>query len=354
VTTASSDVLDGVIDEYERLLRASGSQLMENPDVWEQAKRQALRILHGVIGDDDHVADLGFARAIQGIHPSESFEAAGLLFEAALPALAADGGPADRLGGERELALELNRALMDALVSSSRTYYDFLLDRLHRAQAEERRRVARDLHDHAAHALGVALQSLELHELYAQSDRAKSAAKLRTAKDAVDEAFDVIRRIASEMQTGLTASGLEPALESYLRTVVPPDVMAELRVDKEIRGLAGGTAEQLYLVLREAIHNVILHARATRLAVELELTGSRLRCTVADNGIGFGYDANRPADDRGVGLTSMRERVEALNGSLVISGARGGGAIVKVVVPLPGPERPARREPSAGTALGRR
>ena len=353
MTTASPDVIDGIIGEYERLLRASDSQLLASPDVWVQARRQAVGILCGVIGGGDHVTDLGFARAIQGIHPSESFAAAGLLFEAALPVLAGTDGPTTPGGGDvRELALTLNKALMEALVASARTYYDFLLDRLHRAQAEERRRVARDLHDHAAHALGVALQSFELHELYAKTDSDKSAAKLRTAKEAVDEAFDVVRRIASEMQTGLTASGLEHALASYLRTVVPPGVEVELRVDKEVSALTGGTAEQLYLVLREAIHNVILHARATRLAVGLELAGSRLHGTVADNGVGF--DASRLADHGGVGLTSMRERVEALNGSLTISGAKDGGALVAVVVPLPGAERPARREPSADTARGRR
>ncbi|MFL6114528.1 MAG: sensor histidine kinase [Catenulispora sp.] len=345
-------VIDDVIDGYERLLREHNSQLLDSSDIWRQARRQAADILRGVVGADDHVTDLGLARALQGIHPSESFRAAGQLFEAALPVLARDGSPIRSDADVREVALNLNKALMEALICGAQTYYDFLLDRLHRAQAEERRRVARDLHDRAAHALGVALQSLELHDLYAQTDHDKSVAKLRTAKDAVNEAFEVVRRIASEMRSGLAADGLENALASYLRAVASPGIEVEVHVDPEVSGLTGGVAEQFYLVLREAIRNVMLHARATRLEVKLEIAGSQLRGLVVDDGIGF--VADQVADGRGVGVTSMRERVEALNGSLGIRGGDRGGTVVEVAVPLPAGKWPKQREPEPGPTTPRR
>jgi signal transduction histidine kinase len=88
--------------------------------------------------------------------------------------------------------------------------------------------------------------------------------------------------------------------------------------------------EELYRIAQEALHNVVKHARARQVEVRLSSGSNGTRLEVRDDGVGFQTDRARPGS--GMGLSSMRERAEALGGSFQIHSGPGSGTRVEVVV----------------------
>jgi signal transduction histidine kinase len=211
---------------------------------------------------------------------------------------------------------------------------------------EERRRIARELHDRTAHAVRVALQDLELHEVYAGTDPAAAAAKLDSAKDALRETLDTIRRLCGELRAAVGPDGLEATLRRYLEAQVPPAVRVRLSVGGEVDLLPRAASEELYLALREAIRNAVQHSGLTELQVELAggLAGSTagVSARVRDNGAGF--DPEAAAGSAGVGLRSMRERLEALGGTLAVASEPSSGTEVEFWLPWTDVPRQAQRQ----------
>jgi signal transduction histidine kinase len=91
--------------------------------------------------------------------------------------------------------------------------------------------------------------------------------------------------------------------------------------------------EEVYLTLREAIRNALMHSSATRLDVALAISKSWLNARVSDTGRGFSVEQTMKAG-RGIGLYSMRERVQLLGGTLQLSSALGCGTTVDISIPL--------------------
>jgi PAS domain S-box-containing protein len=211
-----------------------------------------------------------------------------------------------------------------------------------RAEASERERIGRELHDRVAHTMGVAHQSLQLHAAYAQSDPTRAAEKLNLATEATKTALDQTRDLSTQLArrgTEETRDGLGAALRDLLDTHVPPGVEAKLSVADE-SSVPPPTAEQAYLVMREAVRNALAHSGCTRIEVSLEVDDAGLRGRVEDDGSGFDpHGGGR--DDRtdggpatGVGLRSMRERMELLGGRLDVSSEPGRGTAVEMRAPL--------------------
>ena len=208
-----------------------------------------------------------------------------------------------------------------------------------RAQEEERRRIARDMHDVVLQDLSGVLQSLRLVHL--RSRRAgldldlgeelatlgRAASGLRSAiydlrheregsfAESVESLVELNRQLAPEREIAL-------AIEERLRETLPPEVGVEL-----------------LRVLREALTNVRRHSRAGRVEVRLWTEGETMVAEVADDGRGFDPAAARG----GVGLVGMRERAEAVGGELEVSSRPGDGTKVTVRVPLGGGTRAPQR-----------
>jgi signal transduction histidine kinase len=273
-------------------------------------------------------AEIGTSRAAMQVPPAESLYAASVLFEVALPVLAKtlDG----RAGGALELALTLQQSIMRRVGLASVAYVNFLLQRLQICQHEERRRVARELHDRPAHGLGVGLQSLELHDLYASTDPRRAATRLLVARDAVREALETIKTIAANLRDSLGQRSLDEALTAYLEEAAPPDIDTSVEVAGRLEAVPAAVSEEVYLVLREALHNALLHAGPAALDVAVTVEGSALRAEVTDDGSGF----DPTTRSEGIGLASMRERVELLGGSVDVSSGIGRGTRVRALIPL--------------------
>ena len=198
-----------------------------------------------------------------------------------------------------------------------------------RALLVERDRIARDLHDE----LGSRLTALALRAELARQTESNSAASLQTlASDSralAEQMRDVIWAVDPEGDSleAFTAH-LSGRAEDFLGIadvrlrLVLPDVLPKLALSAQAR-------HQLALAAKEALHNVVKHARASEVTLHLELNGGELHLRVADDGIGF--DEARP---RGRGLANMKARIENLGGRFHIHSTVGRGTSIEMKVPL--------------------
>jgi PAS domain S-box-containing protein len=214
-----------------------------------------------------------------------------------------------------------------------------------RAEAEERKRISRELHDRVAHAMAVAHQSLELYGAYAKMNPMLAAEKLQLAKESIRRALDQTRNLSSELARSHveeTRDGLVAAVRALLETHVPPGVEATLSASGEESSVPPLLGEQVYLVMREAVRNAVAHSECRRIRVNLEVRSGELYGRVEDDGAGFDPDGKQAhpwageegPPHSGVGLRSMRERAGLLGGELVVASRPGQGTTVRMKTPL--------------------
>lgn len=203
-----------------------------------------------------------------------------------------------------------------------------------RATLELRRALSRDLHD----SLTQSLYSLTLlSEVTARQLRGGDPALVddyltqlgATAQQAMKE----MRLLIYELRSGsLADETLADALERRFDVVERrAGVAVRLRAEAG-DDLAVEVRTELFQIAQEALNNVLKHANATQVTVEVRERDEYLELLIADNGRGF--DAAHPPDRGGLGLASMRERAERLGGSLSIAPAIGGGTAVLARLPL--------------------
>jgi PAS domain S-box-containing protein len=211
-----------------------------------------------------------------------------------------------------------------------------------RAEAAERERISRELHDRVSHSMAVALQSLELHSVLAEKDPHRAAEKLELAKENIRRAVDQTRSLAAELRhthEEELEDGLPAALEALIHGYAPDGVRVDLTFpscDQEgWEDIPTQVEAQVYLVMREALTNAGRHSGSKHVRLKLEIRGAELVGAVEDDGGGFDPEiAGRAGPSRGVGLRSMRERAEMLGGSLRVDSAAGFGTKVELKVPI--------------------
>src|SRR5579872_143007 len=205
-----------------------------------------------------------------------------------------------------------------------------LASHLQSVREEERRRVAREIHDELGQALtGIMLESASLirelpKDAKQQSTRAELIMKL------ADETIQTVRRISTELRPGILDDlGLMAAVEwaaeefqsrtgTNCRLDLPED---DIVIDRE-------RATALFRILQETLTNVARHANATQVNVRLAKEKGSLLLEVHDNGKGISKE--QLSAGRSLGILGMRERAVLLGGGLAISGAPGQGTTIKV------------------------
>jgi len=207
-----------------------------------------------------------------------------------------------------------------------------LLERILAAQEEERRRIARELHDEAGQALTSLRVSLGLLEREAQQPEAVRT-RVAELKCLTEEIMENLHRLAMDLRPAiLDHLGLVAALRQYIEACRR---RYGLNIQLETIGLEERLSPRveiaLYRILQEALTNVVRHAQATRVDVLLERRGDRIIAVVEDNGIGF--DPEQAMRDGHLGLFGIRERVERLGGTLILESAPGSGTTLVVEVP---------------------
>jgi signal transduction histidine kinase len=230
-----------------------------------------------------------------------------------------------------------------------------------RSIAEERSRLARDLHD----ALIQRLFSLNLTLEAAAStavgdDPAPTLEALARARGLVDSALAELRTLIFELRPpALEADGLVGALRKHAELLSRAHGLPVTVVDARPPGVdtSGPDAGRvLWRVAEEALSNALRHAGASAVTVTVTVeadgrAGGRTVLVVADDGVGFDPEARSIAARR-LGLVSMRERVEAAGGTFEILSAPGRGTTVRASVPNGGGAMPLGRPGSAATPAG--
>jgi signal transduction histidine kinase len=211
-----------------------------------------------------------------------------------------------------------------------------LTGRLINAQEEERRRVARELHDQVGQTLTLAKFSLDT--LRSRNNPADCKALLEEGNGLVSQALGEVRELSMLLRPSMLDDlGLEPALRSLLdshgrrtgcdvtfrtdglQTRPPPDVETIC-----------------YRVAQEGLTNVSRHGKATRVWLDVIVKEGRLRMTLRDDGIGFDVEAMSAgaAQGKSLGLLNMAERASMGRGNLQITSAAGRGTTLTLDVPL--------------------
>jgi signal transduction histidine kinase len=189
--------------------------------------------------------------------------------------------------------------------------------------------LGRDLHDGIAPLLaGAGLTAEALRKgmtpgTVDEQDAERLAARLRNAATE-------IRRLAHDLQPApMGDRGLEAALADYIATLDAPE-MPKIQLRAEVVEPLPTVVEQgAYLVVLEALNNVVRHAHAERCEVTLTLASGELVVKIADDGVGLG----RPYVS-GIGITSMRSRVQALGGVFDLGAAPNGGTLLQARMPV--------------------
>jgi len=203
------------------------------------------------------------------------------------------------------------------------------------AEEEERKRIARELHDDTAQSLAALLIRLRLlRGVEDGTARDRIVDELRTE---VGEALERIRRFARGLRPpALEELGLVPALESHVRSL-SESVGIPIRFDAQpIEDGLGQQAElALYRIAQEATSNAVRHANPERVVIRLTRVGANIQLQVEDDGIGFLLGEVTERQDGGLGIFGMQERAGYVGGQVRIDTAPGRGTRVDVLIPAP-------------------
>jgi signal transduction histidine kinase len=203
------------------------------------------------------------------------------------------------------------------------------------AQEEERRSIARELHDE----VGQALTAIKVELAVAQSTIEAAGAPARVLEDArviTEGTLQTVRDLSQLLHPAMLDDlGLRAAVDWYLRGFSKRhDIRTELVHEGMHERLAVETEVAAFRIVQEALTNVVKHARATSCRVRLERRNETLRIAIEDDGIGI--DVPEPAQSggrRGLGLLGIRERAGQLRGTVQIERGRAGGT--RIVAELP-------------------
>lgn len=207
-----------------------------------------------------------------------------------------------------------------------------LSQQLVKAQEDERRKLSRELHDHVGQMLTALRMELGRIDRLGGSKDPRVAAAVAECRQLVDEMVRLVRDLALGLRPSmLDDMGLQPALEWQARDFSRRyGVAVDLEVSGDLDTLTDQHRTCVYRVVQEALTNCVRHARASRVTIHVETSGSRLSLRVTDNGIGLAPDSRRD----GFGLRGIEERVRELGGTVAMRSAAGQGSTLTVSLPL--------------------
>ena len=228
---------------------------------------------------------------------------------------------------------ELRIVAMVRDVSERRRLRDFGAGAL-RATEDERRRIARELHDDTAQRLATLMIRLRLASRADDPERRERL--LEEMREEVLACSESVRRIARGLRPpALEELGVAAAVRSHARTLTD-----NLELDVEIRSEVDGDVLPedarlaLYRILQEALSNVVRHAGASRAEVRFELRDGLVVAEVEDDGAGFDPETVRPDRAGRLGLIGMEERASLVGGELEIRSEPGRGTWIRVAIPV--------------------
>jgi PAS domain S-box-containing protein len=233
---------------------------------------------------------------------------------------------AEPLPADTEARLSAFCELVSLAVASAQAREDLSASRarLVKAGDEQRRKLERNLHDGAQQRLVSLALTIRLARRQLESDSQAAAASLEGAAKELDFALEELRELARGLHpAALTEQGLGPALVGLAN---------RLAIDVDVKAPGGRLPENIeataYYIVSEALTNVAKHADATQAKVAMTVDGDTLKFEITDDGRG-GADPSA-----GSGILGLRDRAEAIGGTLFVVSPRGKGTVVTAQLPL--------------------
>lgn len=198
---------------------------------------------------------------------------------------------------------------------------------------EERNRLARDLHDSVKQQVFATVMQVGAARAMVDEDSQAVVEHLNEAEHLARQAQDELAIMIRELRpTTLQDKGLPQALKEYIVSWSRVnDIIADLRAQGEL-SLPLDIEQTLFRIAQEALSNIAKHSEATLVEVQLVVEHDEISLEISDNGKGFNVSS---AEGNGIGLRSMRERMESLGGSLRLESTLGQGTHLIARLSLP-------------------
>lgn len=201
------------------------------------------------------------------------------------------------------------------------------------AEEKERKRIAQDLHDGVGQLLSAAKLNLSHLEAQLHFKNQEETLAMQNAINLVDDSVKEVRSVShSMMPNTLIKLGLASAVREFISKL---GNAPNLKIDLEIIGLntrlESNIETVLYRVIQEIVNNIIKHAKATQISMQLVKHDKELNIMIEDNGVGF--DTGLIENFDGIGLKGIRSRIDFLNGSVFFDSTLGKGTTVIIDIP---------------------
>ena len=211
----------------------------------------------------------------------------------------------------------------------------WLIGQLFSAREDERRRISRELHDETSQSMASILAYLRI--LHGKLTTPEQRELLQEARELTSEALQGLKQLAVDLHPPLLEDlGLLVAIEKYIDTLrrTHGDLTVRWETQGDFTGLDRTLALVIYRSVQEGLTNIVRHAHAREASVKLRATAKEVCVEIADDGVGFEKDtAERARLDRHLGLVSMKERAELLEGSFAVESAPGAGTRLFLCLP---------------------
>lgn len=235
----------------------------------------------------------------------------------------------------QQIGLAVERGLLFDEVAAKERMRGELIEKLLTAHEDERRRIARELHDEAGQALTALIVNLELAAQESSPDRLRG--QLAQLRDLAERTLGEIRRLIYDLRPSILDDlGLAAALRWYAKNLLDPRGIAWALSVSGISGrLPAGLETVAFRLVQEALTNVLRHSEASKVSISVDAAGRELRVRIEDNGRGFDPRRPRPTGrSGGFGLLGMQERVELVGGRWEVQSTPGVGTVVSAALPI--------------------
>ncbi len=201
---------------------------------------------------------------------------------------------------------------------------------------EERRRMAREIHDGVAQSLGyLNLKTKQVSDSVSSQNTAKALTELDDIRKVVQDTYEDIRESIDQLSTEIRNLPIIPALANYTKEFGDNNgIRVYFDVPRAFPQLSPVAELQLLRITQEALTNIRRHALATEVEVKLEKTNQAVEMLIKDNGQGFTLSDLEKPNPGYHGLNIIKERAEGLGGSLNIATAPGEGTEIRVSLPI--------------------
>jgi signal transduction histidine kinase len=201
---------------------------------------------------------------------------------------------------------------------------------------EERRRIAREIHDGVAQSLSyLNLKTRKVSHLLSNQKTVEAVNELNEIQEVVRDTYEDIRESIDQLSTEIRSLTLITALGNYVREFSQNNgIPVDFDIPKSFAKLSPVAELQLLRIAQEALTNVRRHAMANQVMVKLASSNSLVEMTIKDNGQGFTLSDLEKSPPGYHGLTIIKERAEALGGTLLINTGPGQGTELKVSLPV--------------------